>query len=124
MKPQFMLVSPFKSMASNLYPRPWGGVVLGALRATVALDKLTASRRGPLVTLGSRPPFFNRVVKVPHLDRKPNGAALVAKGIGDEHVVTLRPRLCFWDCVATVQTQRRQRAHKVHRLRCSSPLSH
>lgn len=70
MKRQIMLVSPFKSIASNLYPRPWSGVVLGALRGTVVLDKLTVLRRGPMVTLGSRATLFNRVVKVPHVDRK------------------------------------------------------
>lgn len=71
MKRQIMLVSPFKSMVSNLYPCPWSGVVLGALRGTVPHDKLTVVRRGPMVTLGNRPPLFNRVAKVPHVDRKP-----------------------------------------------------
>lgn len=70
MKRQIMLVSPFKSMASNLYPRPWSGVVLGALQGTVVLDKLTVLQRGLMVTLGSWPPLFNRVVKVLHVERK------------------------------------------------------
>lgn len=71
MKRQIMLVSPFKSMVSNLYPCPWSGVVLGALRGAVPHDKLTVVRGGPMVTLGNRPPLFNRVVKVPHVDGEP-----------------------------------------------------